>query len=125
MSARIAATVRWATAAFLVLVATPAFSLTVGGWTTARGGDGSILTGGDFSGVRNDLAAYFPSAVIDASNTLTVEYLSSIDVLMLDPVYSGHDVSISPLSSSEQQALVSWVSGWGHSDRRKQFLCCR
>ena len=33
--------------------------ITVGGWNFSRGSDAAILAGGDFAGIRNDLATFF------------------------------------------------------------------
>ena len=88
---------------------------TIGGWSASRGGDAAILTGGDFAGVRADRAAFFPDATLVATSELNAAFLSTVEVLLLDPVRSGADVPISPLTASEQAALTSWVAAGGRA----------
>jgi hypothetical protein len=84
---------------------------TIGGWDATRGGHAAIA-GADFFYVRFDVFSYFDATFLTAP-VLTPAYLSSIDVLLLDPVFSSADIPITPLSASEQAALASWVSAGG------------
>jgi len=92
-----------------------ALGITVGGWNTARGGDSAILHGGDFTGVLDDFTKFFPGVNVIESGTLTAEFLASLDVLLLDPVYGGNSVENLELNESERTAFAAWVNAGGRA----------
>jgi hypothetical protein len=87
----------------------------IGGWNPARGGHASIVNGMDFNHIRADLATLFPSSTVSATSQLTSSYLSSIDVLLLDPVFNVINVEVAPLTVDEQLALLTWVQQGGRA----------
>ena len=92
-----------------------AYSARIGGWNNARGGASSLLSGADFQNIRIDFQLAFPGHNLVTTGELTPAFLSNVDVLLLDPVFSVSDVPITPLSASEQSALTSWVAAGGRA----------
>lgn len=88
---------------------------TIGGWSASRGGVSGIARGGDFALIRRDLEVRFPGNSIVETDELTREFLSGVDVLLLDPVYGLSNVPIAPLNVSEQTALTDWVYRGGRA----------
>ncbi|MBS1705538.1 MAG: PEP-CTERM sorting domain-containing protein [Armatimonadetes bacterium] len=99
---------------FLAAVMAPlgAQALTIGGWSTTRGGSGSIVSGIDASQFRGGIEAAFAGVMFANTDTLTQQFLSGIDVLMISSTVSGNQ-AITPLSTDEQNALASWVASGG------------
>jgi len=87
----------------------------IGGWDSSRGGHASIVNGMDFSHIRADLATLFPSSTVSSTSQLTTSYLSSVDVLLLDPVFNVINVEVAPLTADEQLALLTWVQQGGRA----------
>jgi hypothetical protein len=90
-------------------------AITIGGWDAERGGDAAILTGLDFTFVRSDLTHLFPEVTVVATPELTPQFLNTVDVLLLDPVFDVINVQITPLTANEQSALTSWVANGGRA----------
>jgi hypothetical protein len=82
-----------------------AFSLVVGGWSSARVGTGSqVLTA--------DILNQYPGTTFSTTATLTPAYLSTISDLIIE-VGSNGTTAISPLSAAEQSALYNFVLNGG------------
>ena len=88
-----------------------AASLNVGGFTSARGGAGSIDTN---TGLRNLILGQFPGTTFSSTPTLTASYLSGIRTLIIS-VAVGSAKAITALSASEQTALVNFVKSGGNA----------
>jgi len=103
--------------ALLLMISVQPFAAAarIGGWDPVRGGHGSIVNGMDFNSVRADLATLFPSSTVSPTSQLTASYLDSVDVLLLDPVFNVFNVEVTPLTSSEQVALQTWVLQGGRA----------
>lgn len=99
----------------VIISARSSCGITVGGWNSNRGGDSAILNGADFAGVRDDLGKFFPGVNVIESETLTTEFLNSLNVLLLDPVYLGAAVDNLQLSASEKTAFATWVNAGGRA----------
>ena len=86
----------------------------LGGFDLARGGEGSLRDGEFFERLRPDITSGFAPATFSSTNTLTDAYLSTIDVLILDAVWSGSGpAQVNPLSPDEQMALRGFVESGG------------
>ncbi len=96
----------------LYISASPAWAIILGTFGAPRVTDASIATGSMTSMLRNSLYSNFPGSTIVTSPTLTPAFLSGIDVLAIasdKTPYGG----ITPLSASEQSALVDYVLNGG------------
>lgn len=83
----------------------------VGGFNAARGGFESLAPGED-SVLAADITTAFPGTTFDFTNTLTSSFLTGVNVAILGVATS--DVSaITPLTASEQTALLNFVLGGG------------
>jgi hypothetical protein len=87
----------------------------VGGWNAARGGEAGIMSGICYYSIRDDLSSYFPAVGLRETGVLTQEFLDSIDVLLINPIYTSSNGQVSPLSAAEQSALSSWVAAGGRA----------
>ncbi len=86
----------------------------LGGFDSARGGEGSLRDGVFFENLRPEIMSGFSPAILSATTTLTDVYLSTIDVLVLDVAWTGADpTQASPLTPEEQTALRSFVTSGG------------
>jgi hypothetical protein len=88
-------------------------TLTIGGFDSTRGGVFSLAEGSALTELRSSIATAFPYATITASPTLTTTYLNSISVLLISSVTSEDIAPFTPLSTAEQEALVSFVERGG------------
>ena len=68
----------------------------VGGWDQSRGDESELTSGSEFNTVRNLIATQHPGTSFVETPTLTPDFLSSIDVLMISVVYGNDSVPISP-----------------------------
>jgi hypothetical protein len=85
--------------------------IVVGGFDEARGGFESLASGED-SALAGDIASAYPGTTFQFANTLTPSFLNSVNVVILGVATS--DVSaITPLTASEQTALLNFVLGGG------------
>jgi hypothetical protein len=86
--------------------------LTVGTFNYVRNGLANFENGVLSTQARASLLANFPGSSITATDTLTPEFLSGIDVLFLvSAQYDG--VGITPLSAAEKTAVYNFVLGGG------------
>jgi hypothetical protein len=99
-------------AAWLLFPTVAGAQLVIGGWDSARGGNNNIVDGSATGGFRSAVAQSFPGATIAGTDTLTAEYLTSVNVLVLSSVMDGADAA-TPLTTSEQSALRSFVLDGG------------
>jgi hypothetical protein len=83
----------------------------VGGFDAARGGIASLAPGED-SALAADIVSAFPGTTFQFTNTLTSSFLSGVNAVILS-VATSNTTAITPLSSSEQSALQSFVLGGG------------
>ena len=91
-----------------------ACEMVLGGFDSARGGEGSLRDGDFFANLRADIMSSFVAPTFSATNTLSDAYLGTIDVLILDAVWSGSaPAQVYPLSAEEQTALRSFVESGG------------
>jgi len=88
-------------------------TLTLGGFDSTRGGEFSLAQGSQLTSLRSNIAATYPYATLTASPTLTTAYLDSVNVLLISSIYSESAGIASPLSTSEQNALVGFVERGG------------
>jgi hypothetical protein len=91
------------------LVANEATAAIIGTFDSTRAGDANIINGGLTSELRASLNANFPGYSILGTGTLTNAFLSGVDTLFLQSAYDAV-TPISPLSSTEQQALLDFVT---------------
>jgi hypothetical protein len=91
------------------LVANEATAAIIGTFDSTRAGDANIVNGGLASEVRAALNANFPAESIVGTGTLTDAFLSGVDTLFLQSAFNAV-TPISPLSSTEQQALLDFVA---------------
>lgn len=96
------------------LLAGHAAGQTIGGFDLARGGAGSWRDGFWTVNARNSVLANFAGASFSAANTLTAEYLESVDMVILMSA-TGNNSAIVPLSAGEQTALANFVAGGGRA----------
>lgn len=102
-------------AAVLFALANVAHARVIGGWTASRGGPSSgILTGGEGTVLRQEVAAHFAGTTLAESSYLSSTFLSSIDMLYISAVYNGFDM-VAPLDSTEQANVAAWVSNGGRA----------
>lgn len=87
-------------------------NLVVGAFDSTRAGDANI-TGGIYSvDCMAALSANFPGTTFATAPTLTPEFLSGVNILMLHPAKTPTS-AITPLSASEQSALLNFVKAGG------------
>lgn len=83
----------------------------VGGFDAARGGFESLAPGED-SALANDISSAYPGTTFNFTSTLTPTFLSSVQVAILG-VGTTETSAVTPLSASEQSALLNFVLGGG------------
>lgn len=88
-----------------------ASTFAVGSFTAARGGFESLAPGED-SSLANDIASAFPGTTFQFTNTLATSFLNSVNVVILG-VATTDSTAITPLSASEQAALLNFVDSGG------------
>ena len=88
-----------------------ATGVVVGGFDAARGGFESLASGED-SALANDISTAYPGTTFDFTGTLTPSFLSGVQVVILG-VATTDESAVTPLSSSEQSALLNFVLGGG------------
>lgn len=99
----------------LLAAAFPAAAQTaIGCWNTTRAGTWSLSDGSDVSSFRSAVTSAFPGMKFSPTSTLTSAYLSKIDVLII-AVPTGGFSDTTPLSSSEQTALLNFVIAGGRA----------
>lgn len=84
----------------------------IGGFNVARGGSAAIDGGSLLDDLRASIASAFPGATFTGSATLTPAFLATADVLFLTSG-TGANSAITPLSGSEQAALLAFVRNGG------------
>lgn len=87
-------------------------SMIIGGFDLSRGGFESIANSSFESGLRSAITTSFPGALFSSSPTLTAQYLSTVNVLLLG-VAAGDFTAIAPLTADEQTALLNFVNNGG------------
>jgi hypothetical protein len=98
----------------MMAVAEARGGLVVGAFDASRAGDANITAGIYSVDCMSALTTNFPGTTFATSPTLTPEFLSGVDILILHPAKS--DVAaITPLSGSEQTALVNFVKAGGRA----------
>ncbi len=88
-----------------------ASNVVVGGFNAARGGFESLAPGED-SALASDISSAYPGTTFDFTSTLTPTFLSGVQVAILG-VGTTDTSAVTPLSSSEQSALLNFVLGGG------------
>jgi hypothetical protein len=83
----------------------------VGGFDAARGGFESLAPGED-SALAGDISTAFAGTTFDFTNTLTTSFLNGVNVAILG-VATSDSSAITPLTASEQAALLNFVLGGG------------
>ena len=83
----------------------------VGGFDAARGGFESLAPGED-STLANDISSAYPGTTFNFTSTLTPTFLSGVQVAILG-VATTDTSAVTPLSTSEQSALLNFVLGGG------------
>jgi|SRR5579871_448334 len=83
----------------------------VGGFTAARGGFESLAPGED-SALAADITTAFPGTTFDFTDTLTSSFLTGVNVGIFG-VATSDGSAITPLTASEQTALLNFVLGGG------------
>lgn len=91
----------------------PASALVIGGWDATRASSGfNLPTGTELAALRSLISSNFSGTTFVGTSELTPSFLSSIDILLINTAI-GNNTAITPLSSSEQTALVSFIQGGG------------
>ena len=88
-----------------------AAGLVVGGFDAARGGFESLAPGED-SALASDISSAYPGTTFSFANTLTPSFLSGVQAVILG-VATTDTSAVTPLSTSEQSALLNFVLGGG------------
>jgi hypothetical protein len=86
-------------------------AVVVGGFDAARGGFESLAPGED-STLANDISSAYPGTTFNFTSTLTPTFLSGVQVVILG-VATTDTSAVTPLSTSEQSALLNFVLGGG------------
>ncbi len=101
---------------FLALTATAivapfarADSLIVGGFDSARAGSFSLTSD---TSLEDEITGQFPDSTFTSTTTLTSSYLDTVNALII-VVATGCCSAITPLSASEQAALLGFVEDGG------------
>jgi hypothetical protein len=101
---------------FLLLIGSFAVSvkgaIVIGCFDTDRAGIFSPSSGTSMTSFRANIVSNFPTATIQSTNTLTSNFLNSIDLVVITAV-GGSTTEITPLSAAEQTALTNFVWGGG------------
>ncbi|HQR08987.1 MAG TPA: PEP-CTERM sorting domain-containing protein [Gemmatales bacterium] len=88
--------------------------MVIGSFDATRGGIYNTETGSQTTNFRTQVATNFPGTTYSSTSTLTPAFLSGINVLAISAVFSG-TTGISPLSSSEQTALLNFIQAGGRA----------
>jgi PEP-CTERM motif len=88
-----------------------ASGVVVGGFNAARGGFESLAPGED-SALANDISSAYPGTTFNFTSTLTPTFLSGVQVAILGVATTDFS-AVTPLSTSEQSALLNFVLGGG------------
>jgi hypothetical protein len=86
--------------------------IVIGGFDATRGGLASFPTGSFFDSARQACQQNFDGVTFSSSPTLTPEYLSNVDVLVLSSIINNAD-RVTPLTFEERQALFDFVAAGG------------
>jgi hypothetical protein len=84
----------------------------IGGWDLARGGVSSVKDSPALGTLRTLIQNVAPGATLTTTNTLTPEYLATVDSMFLSAP-TDTDTVTTPLSAAEQTALFDFVSAGG------------
>lgn len=87
-------------------------ALVIGVFDETRAGVTNLMTGTYAEDAVASLNAHFPGTALVAAPTLTPEFLSGVDMVVLTSAQSGSR-PFTPLSTSEQSALVDFVNAGG------------
>lgn len=87
-------------------------SITIGGFSTARGGPVAIAGGSDLSTLRASIVSAFPDTTFTGAAVLTPDYLSGIDILFICSAANGN-AAIVPLSAAEISAVRGFINRGG------------
>lgn len=87
-------------------------ALIVGAFDASRAGDANVITGIFSEDSIAALSANFPGTDYTSAPELTPKFLAGIDILVLTPA-SSQTTAITPLSVSEQSALLDFVKAGG------------
>ncbi len=77
----------------------------------AHGGFESLAPGED-SALANDISSAYPDTTFDFTSTLTPTFLSGVQLVILGVANTDYS-AVTPLSTSEQSALLDFVLGGG------------
>ena len=84
----------------------------IGCFDINRASSYSPSSGSETTSFRDNIASNFPGATFQSTNTLTSNFLSSVNLLVLGVAFSGTS-EITPLSGTEQAALTNFVLAGG------------
>jgi hypothetical protein len=90
----------------------PASALVIVAWNETRGGLSSLADDAGFASTRSMIAANFPGSTIVGVPTLTTAALTGANVVWIGSA-TGNTSAITPLSASEQSALLAFVQAGG------------
>ncbi|HEY4311258.1 MAG TPA: PEP-CTERM sorting domain-containing protein [Pirellulales bacterium] len=89
-----------------------ASGLVIGTWNSTRAGIANIPTGEFSTQAVASLETNFPGMSFKTTTTLTPQFFQGVNMLFIDTAQTD-SVPITPLSSSEQSALLNFVKGGG------------
>jgi hypothetical protein len=96
----------------------------IGCFDTNRAGVFSPSSGSSMTSFRANIASNFATAAFQSTDTLTSNFLNSINLLVITAI-SGNTTEITPLSPAEQSALTNFVMAGGtaliFADNNLQF----
>jgi hypothetical protein len=96
---------------FSSIAATTCSAVVVGVFDASRAGEANLATGSFATQVRASTLSHFSGTTFATTPTLTSAFLSGVNVAIIaSPKTSG---GITPLSASEQTALLNFVKGGG------------
>jgi hypothetical protein len=97
--------------AFCSVAANPCFAVVVGVFDASRAGDANLATGIFATQVRASTLSHFSGTTFATTPTLTSAFLSGVNVAILASPNTSD--GITPLSASEQTALLNFIKGGG------------
>lgn len=89
-------------------------SLVLGVFDSTRATTANLATGNFTSQLNASLTAHFPGVSYAATPTLTPQFLAGVNILVIAPDKTD-TVGITPLSASEQSALLNYVLAGGNA----------
>jgi hypothetical protein len=84
----------------------------IGTFDSTRATTANVANSPFDSDMRASLAAHFPTSSLATAPTLTPAFLAGVNILLITPADTG-TTGITPLSASEQLALLNFVNGGG------------